>query len=135
MDKLDRVGLDVDSKVGQMTPSVEDGLEEDEEPDQFVEIDVVVKREDGGQPEPPEDGDGVPEDQGEHEARVEVKHSATGAGQKIERIRSQSAEHREIAEVVSTVDKEDDVYHEDHKDGGVKTLVVAPVFLGHVSLR
>ena len=135
MDKLDRVGLDVNSKVGQMTASVKDGLEEDEEPDQFVEIDVVVKRENGGEPEPPEDGDGVPEDEGENKARVEVEHSAAGSGQKIKWIRSHSAEHGEVAEIVSTVDKEDDVYQKDHKNGGVQTLVIAPVFLGHVSLR
>ena len=135
LDKLDRVGLDVNSKVGQMTASVKDRLEEDEEPNKFVEINVVVKREDCGQPEPPEDGDGVPEDEGKHEARVEVEHSAAGSGQKIKWIRSQSAEHGEVAEIISTVDKEDDVYQKDHKNGGVQTLVIAPVFLGHVSLR
>ena len=127
--------MDVNSEVGQMTAGVEQGLEEDEEPDQLVEIDVVVEREDGGQPEPPEDGDGVPEHKGEHQTRVEVKHTATGAGQKVKRIGSRSVEHREVAEIVSTVDEENDVYQKNHKDCGVKTLVVAPVLLGHVSLR
>ena len=127
--------MDVNSEVGQMTAGVEQGLEEDEEPDQLVEIDVVFERKDGGQPEPPEDGDGVPEHEGEHQTRVEVKHTATGSGQKVKRIGSRSVEHREVAEIVSTVDEENDVYQKNHKESGVKTLVVAPVLLGHVSLR
>ena len=135
MDKLDGVWLHVDGKVGQMTAGVKHGLEEDEEPDQLVEIDVVVQREDGGQPEPPEDGDGVPEHEGQHQARVEVEHSATGSGQKVKRIGSRAVEHRKVAEIVSTVDEEDGVYQKDHKERGVKALVVAPILLGHVSLR
>ena len=33
LDKLDRVGLDIDGKVGEMTHGVEEALEEDEEAD------------------------------------------------------------------------------------------------------
>ena len=66
LDKLDGVGLDIDGEVGQMAAGVQQGLEEDEEPNHLVEIDVVVEGEDGGQPEPAEDGDGIPEHEGEH---------------------------------------------------------------------
>ena len=66
LDKLDGVGLDIDGEVGQMAAGVQQGLEEDEEPNHLVEIDVVVEGEDCGQPEPAEDGDGIPEHEGEH---------------------------------------------------------------------
>jgi len=55
---------------------VDPGLGEDDPADQLVEVDVVVQGQDGGQPEVPEDGDGVAEDKDEDEDRVEEESSS-----------------------------------------------------------
>ena len=46
-----------------MHDGVDPGLDEDEAADQFVEVDVVVQWEDGGEAEVPELGDAVPQHQ------------------------------------------------------------------------
>ena len=46
-----------------MHGSVNPGLYEDEPAHQFVEVDVLVQREDGGEAEVPEHGDAVPQHQ------------------------------------------------------------------------
>ena len=54
-----------------MHDGVDPGLDEDEAADQFVEVDVVVQGQDGGQAQVPQHGDGVAEDQHQDQHRVE----------------------------------------------------------------
>ena len=135
LDKLDGVRLDVDGKVEEMHDGVKGPKEEDHDANQFVEINVVVQRQYGGQAKPPEYCDGVPEDENQHQDRVEQQESATSSREEIERVGWQPIEHWEVSEVVSTVYKEYGIYQHDDEDGGVEAFVVAPVVFRQISLR
>ena len=82
-----------------MHESVYPGLDKDYPPHQFVEVDVVVQREDGGEAEVPEHGDAVAQDQHQDQHWVEQQGSTTGSGEEIERVGSQTTEGGEVLEV------------------------------------
>ena len=61
-----------------MTGGVYPGLDKDEPPHQFVEVDVVVQREDGGHAEVSQHGDAVAEDQHQDQHGVEEESPTWG---------------------------------------------------------
>ena len=127
LDELDGVRLDVDGEVGEVHHGVEEALQEDQDPHQFVEVNVVVEWQDGGQANPPEDGDGVPQDESEHQHGVEHDDSATGSGHQVEGVGCETTEGAEVSEVVSSLYEEESVDHQNDEDAEAKVVVVAPV--------
>ncbi len=59
LDEFDGVWLDVDGKIDQVADGVEPGLKEDEVSNHFVQVYVVVQRQQVGETEFPQFGDGV----------------------------------------------------------------------------
>ena len=55
LEKLDRVGLDVDGKVAEVHDGVKPGLDENHPAHQLVEVDVVIQGQHGGQAKVSED--------------------------------------------------------------------------------
>ena len=106
-------------------------LDKDESANQFMEIDVVVKRQDRGQTQVSEHGDAVSEDKNEDKDRIEEENSATGSGEKIEWVGSESPKGSKVSEVDSSVDEQGDVDNDDHKEEADKGKVVLNVSPAH----
>lgn len=62
LEKLDWVWLNIDSEVDEVHDGMEPSLDKDESANKFVEVDVVVQRQDRGQTQVSEHGDAVSED-------------------------------------------------------------------------
>ena len=67
-----RFWCDVEVEVEQVHDGVEPGLEEDEVAHHLVQVDVMVQREDVGQAQFSEFGDGVTKHEDQNDHRVEI---------------------------------------------------------------
>ena len=63
LENLDWIWLDVDVEVDNVHEGVDPGLDEDDSSNQFMEVDVLVQRKNGGQTKISQHGDGVAENQ------------------------------------------------------------------------
>ena len=68
----------------------------------LVQVDVVVKGQDVGQPQFPEFGDCVSQDEHQDDGGVEEQASAVGPRQHVEGVGRGAAEHAEVAEIVGS---------------------------------
>ena len=131
LEKLDRVGLDIDGKVAEVHDGVEPGLDEDHPAHQLVEVDVVIEGQHGGQAEVPEAGDRVAEDEDQDHHGVEEERAATGPGQQVEWIRGEAAQGGEVSEVGNPLDKQSDVDSDQERQEPDERQIILNILLAH----
>ena len=75
LDKLDRVWLDVDTKVDEVAEGVNPSQDQNDYSCELVQVDVVVEGEDGAEPEVAYPGQRVSEHQDQHHRGREIQTS------------------------------------------------------------
>ena len=66
MEHLHWIRLDIDKEVAEVHDGMDPGLDEDDSTNEFMEVDVIVQRENGSQTKISQHGDGVAENKNQN---------------------------------------------------------------------